>query len=104
MLWEFFRAVKNSRSPGSHLMGQHDTQILSSEGEAARQERAYVGEGRGEEEVPRGRGEGRRQVISIEMCNDLVSLVHSHPPSHNISSTSGQCLSESQHLSNISYS
>ena len=31
-----------------------------------------------------------RQVISIEMYIDLVSLVHSHPPFHNISSTSGQ--------------
>ena len=38
----------------------------------------------------RGRGRGRGQVTSIEMYFDLVSLAHSHPPSHNISSTSGQ--------------
>ena len=38
----------------------------------------------------RGRGKGRRQVTSIEMYFDLLSLAHSHPPSHNISSTSGQ--------------
>ena len=56
-------------------------------------------EGKGTGKEARGRkgrwkGEreryGRGQVTSIEMYFDLVSLAHSHPPSHNISSTSGQ--------------
>ena len=47
---------------------------------------------RGEEEYIyiRSRNGGGGQVTSIEMYFGLVSLAHSHPSSHNISSTSGQ--------------
>ena len=82
----------------SIFLGQPRTECKFSGGggasaEAAEEQAVDHTPRRGEEEYiyirsRNGGGEGGGQVTSIEMYFDLVSLAHSHPPSHNISSTS----------------